>query len=304
MMSKNLPYWGESTQPGKTYYLMKLVCDVFGIVDHSNSKGYTYVCDEVAAGSKSTDHTISFFQHFIDTHVDSWVRKLTICLDNARICKNRYLLAWASEVVKSGRFDSIRFFYMTVGHTKFKPDKLFASIAKTFYDRDVFCIEMLHDVAEVYSVAHTFNSSNISQWRSPLEKKYSSIPGITLLRDFIVTKETMQHRCTCYVGSFESTTLTKAGMDDCACSPDSYESCPATLSPDKLKQLAEQHDRFIKADVTGYVRPSFLPVHQEQAQVSKQKRHCSHCDGTGHIQPGRKQHYSEKYCPVAKRQKK
>ena len=39
MMSKNLPYWGESAQPGETYYLMKLVCDVFGIVDHSNSKG-------------------------------------------------------------------------------------------------------------------------------------------------------------------------------------------------------------------------------------------------------------------------
>ena len=72
--------------------------------------------------------------------------------------------------MKSGRFDSIRFFYMTVGHTKFKPDKLFASIAKTFYDRDVFCIEMLHDVAEVYSVAHTFNSSNIFSG-DPLLKK-------------------------------------------------------------------------------------------------------------------------------------
>ena len=101
---------------------MKLVCDVFGIIEHANGKSYTYICDEVAAGSKSTDHTISFFQHFIDTHVDSWVRNITLCLDNARICKN----AWACELVRSGRFDSIRFFYMTVGHTKFKPDRLFA----------------------------------------------------------------------------------------------------------------------------------------------------------------------------------
>ena len=44
MMSKKLPYWGESAQPGKTYYLMKLVCDIFGIIDHSDGKGYTYIC--------------------------------------------------------------------------------------------------------------------------------------------------------------------------------------------------------------------------------------------------------------------
>ena len=298
MMSKNLPYWGESPQPGKTYYLMKLVCDIFGIIDHSTSKSYTYTCDEVAAGAKSTDHTISFFDHFVNTYVDSWVRKLTICLDNAQICKNRYLLAWASEVVKRGQFDSIRFFYMTVGHTKFKPDKLFASIAKTFYDRDVFCIEMLHDVAELYSVTHTFISSNIFQWRASLERKYSSISGITCLRDFIVTKERVQHRRTCYMGSFEAVVLMKDGVDDCACSPGSYQSCPATLTPEKLKQLAEQHDKFIKADVAGCVRPTFLPLPLQDAQVSRSKRHYPHCNGTGHVQAG-KNDYLAKYCPVA-----
>ena len=42
---------------------MKLVCDVFGIVDHSKDdreSNYTYLCDELAAGSKTSDHTISF----------------------------------------------------------------------------------------------------------------------------------------------------------------------------------------------------------------------------------------------------
>lgn len=64
MMSKNLPFWGESPQPAKTYYQMKLVCDVFGIIDHSKQgreSHYTYLCDELAAGSKTSDHTISFF---------------------------------------------------------------------------------------------------------------------------------------------------------------------------------------------------------------------------------------------------
>ena len=30
MMGKNLPHWGKSAQPSKTYYMMKLVCVVFG----------------------------------------------------------------------------------------------------------------------------------------------------------------------------------------------------------------------------------------------------------------------------------
>jgi len=107
MMGKNLPYWGESAQPSKTY-MMKLVCDVFGIVDHSSNKRYTYLCDECAAWPKSTDHTLTFFDHFVRMYIDKWVRHLTLCLDNARICKNQYLVAWAMELVeKEVRLSSI-----------------------------------------------------------------------------------------------------------------------------------------------------------------------------------------------------
>jgi len=128
MMGKNLPYWGESAQPGKTYYMMKLVCDVFGIVDHGLSQKFTYICDERAAGSKSTDHTITFIDYYVSVCIPSWVRKITLCLDNARICKNQYLVVWATELVKKGRFSSVRFIYTTVGHTKFDPDNCFQGL--------------------------------------------------------------------------------------------------------------------------------------------------------------------------------
>jgi len=55
MMSKNLPFWGEFPQPAKTYQ-MRLVCDVFGIIDHSKQgteTHYTYLCEELAAGSNN-----------------------------------------------------------------------------------------------------------------------------------------------------------------------------------------------------------------------------------------------------------
>ena len=64
-------------------------------------------------------------------------------------------------MVKRGRFDSVRFFYMVVGHTKFQPDRLFASIAKTFYKRDVFCIEMLDAIAKQYSTSYIFKSDQV-----------------------------------------------------------------------------------------------------------------------------------------------
>ena len=111
MMCKNLPFCDESPQPAKTYYQMKLVCDVFGNVDHSKkASNHTYICDELAAGCKNTDHTISFLNHFIDTQIDSWVKNITFCLDNAKICKCKYLLAWADHLVNQGHFNSIRFF--------------------------------------------------------------------------------------------------------------------------------------------------------------------------------------------------
>ena len=117
----------------------------------------------------------------------------------------------------------------------------------------VFCIEMLHGVAE-----HTFHSNDIFQWRAPIDNKYAAVHGIPLLRDFRVTRESVQFRHTCYMGSFESAVIKKDEIDGSACIPDSYESCPGDLTPEKRKQLAEQHDRFIKAAVEGYVRPKFL----------------------------------------------
>ena len=240
------------------------------------------------------------------------MRNITFCLDNARICKNRYLLGWANELVERGRFDCVRFFYMVVGHTKFQPDRLFSSIAKTFYKRDVFCIEMLDAIAKQYSTSYIFQSHQILQWRSALEEKYLALPGITDLHDFTISKavgSSVEHRQACYSGSHTVTSLQKPHSSDIECIPRSYTLNPGKLTNEKLRQLTEQHDRYIKVDVEGYIRPSFLHHQEHSSQdiasnTSKQKRCCSLCDGKGHIQQGKKRHYSVKYCPVAAKQSK
>ena len=90
---------------------MKLVCDLFGIVEYSKkARNYTYICDKLSAGPKNTNHTISFLEHFIETKIDSWVKDITFCLNNAKISKCKYLLTWADQVVNLGRFKIIRFF--------------------------------------------------------------------------------------------------------------------------------------------------------------------------------------------------
>ena len=101
-----------------------------------------------------------------------------------RVCKNEYLLAWANGFVHQGRFESVRFIYLVVGHTKFEPDKLFASIGKMFYKQDVFCIETLQAIAlNCTQLGYVFRSGQVMKWRSVLEEKYSVLPGITNLYD-------------------------------------------------------------------------------------------------------------------------
>ena len=49
-------------------------------------------------------------------YIDEWVRHLTLCLDNARICKNRYLVAWAVELVEKNRFDCLILLFDSWSH--------------------------------------------------------------------------------------------------------------------------------------------------------------------------------------------
>ena len=51
-MGKLVPYWGESPQPGNTYYFQKL--NWFGIVNHATNKAAVYLFDE-RIGPQNTD---------------------------------------------------------------------------------------------------------------------------------------------------------------------------------------------------------------------------------------------------------
>ena len=168
---------------------------------------------------------------------------------------------------------------------------------------------MLQAVAQLYSTSFVFTARDILQWQAVLEEKYNPLPGITDLHDFVISKASghvsLNCRYNCYNGLFQKVSLKKPSASSKSCNPISHELVVHNLSAEKLKQLIEQYDKFIKSDVDGYIRPSFLQAPEKPQATSSattsssmKKRHCSFCDGRGHVQPGKKRHYSEKYCPL------
>lgn len=53
-MSKLVPHWGFSPQPGLTYYFQKLSHDILGIVNHSDKTSCIYIFDERQAHKTPT----------------------------------------------------------------------------------------------------------------------------------------------------------------------------------------------------------------------------------------------------------
>ena len=121
-MGKLVPYWGESPQPGSTYYYQKLNHDVFGIVNHhATNKSAVYLFDE-RIGPKNTDHTVSYLTHYL-VGLPDFVCRLHLFLDNASSTnKNCFTMAWAMEMIQQSKLDFIRVSFMIPGHTKFVPD--------------------------------------------------------------------------------------------------------------------------------------------------------------------------------------
>ena len=188
--SKLIPYWGNSAQPGSTYYLQKVSHDVFGLLYHRSDQQHITLFDE-RIGPKNTDHTISIVQGYIKkvTETHPWIRKALLFLDNAaNTNKNRYLFSWGMELVEQGTLDYVRFCFMVAGHTKFAPDHLFAQVSTSYNRRDVFTIEELKDVCELH--AHTTIEDGVSvlQWCETLRNKYSDLPGTRKYHDFLIAR--------------------------------------------------------------------------------------------------------------------
>ena len=258
-MSKLAPYWGLSPQPGSTYFLQKLSHDIFGVVNHATEKATVYLFDE-RVGPKNTDHTVSYLSHFI-SELPQWVRRVHLFLDNTCATnKNWYMMAWALEMLQHGRLDFLRVSFLIAGHTKFSPDLVFSKIAKSYNRSDVFNTEELKSIIALYADTVLDQGEIVCDWRTKLTK-YSKLPGIRSLHDFVFAKNSLtgnivcKTRPLCYKGSFDNATIhVLAGRDVHEVAiPDASESysCKSKLrqlSDTKLGHLRQMSRSFIPND--------------------------------------------------------
>jgi hypothetical protein len=264
-MQKLVPYWGQSPQPGSTYYLQKLLHDIFGVVDHREGHSTIYIFDETV-GPKNTDHTMSLMTHFINDSgtLPPWTRRIHIFLDNTGSTnKNAFLMAWGMELVQHKVVDYLRFSFLIAGHTKFDVDRLFSVTSKAYNSSDVF---NTRELTEVMSQSDSItaiidNGTLIHNWRDKVSEKYSKLPGIRDLHDFFVIRNPttgnamMSIQDHCYEGVARPTTLKlnkgmDAGFDTFPTSNETYTHLGRirTLTSTKLAHLRQMCTNFIPQD--------------------------------------------------------
>ena len=214
-MSKLLPYWGHSAQPSSTYYLQKVSYDIYGIVDHRDESGHLYIFNETV-GPKNTDHSFAYLLHYLKSSgkVPSWVRRVHVFMDNAGSTnKNKYnMMAATMEVVQQNILDYFRISFMVAGHTKFAPDLLFSVTARDFYKSDIFNEGELLAIMERHASVVIDSGRIVRVWRDEVAKKYTNLPGIRGIHDFLVLRNpganaVMKVRETCYSGGLKDTPM-------------------------------------------------------------------------------------------------
>ena len=255
-MSKLVPFWGFSPQPGTTYYLQKLSHDIFGIVNHATEKGSVYLFDECVG--PNTDHTLSYITHYLTEsgEVPSWIKRLHIFLDNAGSTnKNAYAIAWALEMVQHNKMDFIRISFMIAGHTKFAVDQLFSRIAQTYNRSDIFNTAELASCIGQHADIVVDQGEIVHKWRDSLIK-YTKLPGIRSLHDFVMVRSpttgdaATRVRDYCYEGALREAPIGIAAghsASEDAFPTQSYSQSGSLrpLSSAKISHLKQMMDNFI-----------------------------------------------------------
>lgn len=262
--------------------------------------------------------------------VPSWVRRVCIFLDNATSTnQNRYILGWSMELVQHEVLDFIRVPFLIPGHTKFAPDRVFASIGSSYIHSDVFNVDELVAVAGHFSTAVEETGENILHWREELDKKYTELHGIRKYHDLVISRNAASNaqlkvREKCGSGDFKINNLKlRSGSSPVVIStpqPSSnYINSRRTLSSEKLSDMVTMYSRFIDPDRwPTYISAARVNcttsrnVSTEQTSASHAatsttsvrgaNKHCSvsGCDGTGHknVQRWSTGHTTRAGCPI------
>ena len=167
-------------------------------------------------------------------------------------------MASACEMIQQGKLCFLRVSFLIAGHTKFSPDLVFSKIAQSYNRSDVFNTIESSRIISQYADVIIDDGDIVCDWRNPMNK-YSKLPGIRSLHDFVFTKNSVvvaKVQNFCYVGPFQD--ATESVIPDSESK--SYKSLGKlrSLSESKRKHLEQMSKDFIPND-------RWLPFLTEQA---------------------------------------
>lgn len=320
--AKLIPHWGESAQPGLSYYMQKVSHEVFGIVDYRSDSKHVFIFDERIT-PKNTDHTISLLHAYIKQVqlAYPWIKRFCIFMDNAcSTNKNRYMFAWCHEMVKQGKVDYIRLAFLVPGHTKFSPDRLFSSIAHSYNRSDVFTIDELKSVCSQHATTIIEDGNGIFCWKQQLQDKYGEVSGIRKLQDMRFFNYNRDLRVlvrrSCWneaIGLESTNVIINHGMRISIDSLHNYYERRSNLSEQKMNHMQTMYSRWVSPDRWPLYlsRDVVIPEPNSgnkksssgnQAPKTRKKSKCSTpgCDGRGHKNPAKQSqgHTTRAGCPI------
>ncbi len=161
--------------------------DIYGIVDHRDRSGHLYFMNETAG-----PRTLIMLSHTLCTIWSLLVKFLagseesmfSWTMPAQRI--NQYMIAATLEIVQQGIMDYLCISFMIAGHIKFSPNQLFSITARDFYSSDV--LTRLSWLLLWKSMLVFYKGSVVQAWRKTVANKYSNLPGIRELYDFLALR--------------------------------------------------------------------------------------------------------------------
>ena len=161
---------------------------------------------------------------------------------------------------------------MLAGHTKFAPDRLFSAIGSAYKAADVFTINDLNEICAQSATAHIENGGDVFTWRNYLGLKYSDLPGVRKLHDFLVVKTNtgevvMKVREWCFSGEWKRSPLWIVNDDVSPTLLSIYSKTHAHDIPEgKMTDMMTMYNCFIPLDR----RPCYHCLPQLQATAPLQ----------------------------------
>ena len=151
--------------------------------------------------------------------------------------------------------------FLIAGHTNFSPDLVFLKIAQNYNRSDVFNTVELSQIISQFADVIIDDGDIVCDWRNPMNK-YSKLPGIRSLHDFVFTKNSVTNKVVakvrkfCYAGPFQDATIHVVSGRDATESVipneenESYKSLGIlrSLSESKRKHLEQMSKNFIPHD--------------------------------------------------------